>query len=81
VQQFLVGGSFVTIPYRILARLITSKDLLFRRGFFILDMLDLHQKIKTLIQWLSFRFVPLIITPMDKRLKTGSFQRQKKIKD
>jgi hypothetical protein len=44
-------------------------------------MLDLHQKIKNLIQWLSFRFVSLIFTPMDKRLKTGSFQTQKKIND
>lgn len=62
-------------------KIVTSKVSLFRSGFFTLDMLDLPQKIKTLIQWLSFRFVPLIFTPMDTRFKTESFQRQKKIKD
>lgn len=46
-------------------QIITSKDSLFRRGFFTLDMLDLPQEIKTLIQWLSFRFVSLIFTQMD----------------
>lgn len=63
------------------SQIITSNDSLFRRGFFTLDMPDLPQKITALIQWLSFRFVPLSFTPLDTRLKWGSFQRQKKRRD
>ena len=54
--------------------IITAKDSLFRHGFFTLDMLHLPQKNKTIIQWLSYRFVPLIFTLLNTWLKWGAFR-------
>jgi hypothetical protein len=61
--------------------IITAKVSLFRRGFFTVNMRHLTQNIKTLIQRLSFRFVPLTFTPLGTWLKRGSFQIHEKMKD
>jgi hypothetical protein len=84
-KYFVTGGAAV-VRWRefcnnflsTFCHIITANVSLFRRGFFTFDMLHLLQNIKTLIQRLSFRFVPLFFTPLSSWLKGGVFRDKRK---